>query len=93
MKKAKKALSKDNAVDFTPNSLKILEKRYLLKDQNGVVAETVEGMFERIAKVVASPDAQYGYEEKSQIEFYNLISFSSHPIYLYFLCQNISSQI
>ncbi|PIP24302.1 MAG: ribonucleotide reductase, partial [Candidatus Nealsonbacteria bacterium CG23_combo_of_CG06-09_8_20_14_all_37_18] len=74
MKKAKKALSKDNAVDFTPNSLKILEKRYLLKDQNGVVAETVEGMFERIAKVVASPDAQYGYEEKSQIEFYNLIS-------------------
>ena len=74
MKKAKKALSKNNAVDFTPNSLKILEKRYLLKDQNGVVAETVEGMFERIAKVVASPDAQYGYEEKSQIEFYNLIS-------------------
>ena len=74
MKNEKKALSKNNAISFTPNSLKILEKRYLLKDPNGVVAETLEGMFERIAKVVAAPDAQYGYEEKSQIEFYNLIS-------------------
>lgn len=74
MKKAKNTLGKNSVIDFTPNSLKILEKRYLLKDQNGVVAETVEGMFERIAKVIAAPDEVYGYEEKSQIDFYNLIS-------------------
>jgi ribonucleoside-diphosphate reductase alpha chain len=74
MAKVKKALAKNSAISFSPNSVKILEKRYLLKDQNGVVAETVEGMFDRIAKVVAAPDALYGYEAKSAIDFYNLIS-------------------
>ncbi len=74
MKQAKEALVKNSVVDFSPNSRKILEKRYLLKDENGVVAETVEGMFTRVANVVAAPDAVYGYEEESQIQFYNLIS-------------------
>ena len=74
MKNAKNAPVKCDVVDFSPNSLKILEKRYLLKDENGVVAETIEGMFDRIARVVAAPDAEYGYEEESQIKFYNLIA-------------------
>jgi len=74
MKQAKKELVKNSVIDFSPNSRKILEKRYLLKNENGVVAETIEGMFTRIANVVAAPDAIYGYEEESQVQFYNLIS-------------------
>ncbi len=74
MKKAKKALVKNSAIEFSPNSQKILEKRYLLKDEKGAVAETIEGMFTRIASVVAAPDAKYGREEQSQVDFYNLIS-------------------
>lgn len=74
MKQAKRTLVKNSVIDFSPNSQKILEKRYLLKDEKGVVAETIEGMFTRIANVVAAPDAVYGYEEESQVQFYNLIS-------------------
>lgn len=74
MEKPIKSLVKNSSINFTPNSLKILEKRYLLKDEKGVVAETIEGMFTRIANVVAAPDAKYGGEEESQIKFYNLIS-------------------
>lgn len=72
--KAKKKLAKNSVINFSPNSLKILEKRYLRKDENGNVIETVEEMFDRIAKVIAEPDEPYGYADISRIEFYNLLS-------------------
>ncbi|MFH1295580.1 MAG: adenosylcobalamin-dependent ribonucleoside-diphosphate reductase [bacterium] len=74
MRKTRGVPVKKSVVEFSPNSVKILEKRYLLKDENGVVAETLEGMFTRIANVVAAPDARYGDEERSQALFYNLIA-------------------
>lgn len=67
-------LEKNHYLEFSENSKKILEKRYLRKDANGIPAETIEGMFERIAKVVAEPDRTYRNVEATEIEFYNLLS-------------------
>ena len=55
---------------------RILPARYLLKDEEGNVVETVEEMFERVAKNVAQPDKEYDdvdYEE-SWKEFYDMMT-------------------
>jgi len=69
-----KRLEKNKNIKFTDNSRKILEKRYLRKNEDGVVAETPEEMFERIARVVSEPDRPYKDAESTKIEFYNLLS-------------------
>src|SRR3989339_2001190 len=74
MQKRTRVPVRNRELTFSPNSLKILEKRYLLKDEKGVVAETLEGMFERVAQTVAAPDGAFGYREASEIDFYNLLS-------------------
>jgi ribonucleoside-diphosphate reductase alpha chain len=38
------------------NALKVLEKRYLSKDENGKLTETVEGMFDRVADAISKVD-------------------------------------
>lgn len=65
---------KNDSIVLSDNSRIILEKRYLRKNADGTLAETVEGMFERIASVVAQPDAPYRDVKTTQIEFYNLLS-------------------
>ncbi|RLI06025.1 ribonucleotide-diphosphate reductase subunit alpha [Candidatus Bathyarchaeota archaeon] len=63
-------------MDLSPNALKVLEKRYLKKDENGLVIETPQEMFLRVALNVASVDKLYGKTdeevEKTAEEFYNL---------------------
>jgi ribonucleoside-diphosphate reductase alpha chain len=46
-------------VKITENARKVLEKRYLAKDENGKPIETVEEMFERVAKTIAEVDLIY----------------------------------
>ncbi|MBN1780290.1 vitamin B12-dependent ribonucleotide reductase [bacterium] len=46
-------------IQLTDNAKKVLEKRYLKKDQDGRVTETPEQMFRRVARHVASADAVY----------------------------------
>ena len=41
------------------NALTVLEKRYLAKDEEGNVVETVEEMFRRVADTIAAVDAKY----------------------------------
>jgi ribonucleoside-diphosphate reductase alpha chain len=41
------------------NAMKVLEKRYLAKDEHGNVTEDVEGLFRRVARAVAQADALY----------------------------------
>jgi ribonucleoside-diphosphate reductase alpha chain len=43
--------------EINENAQKVLEKRYLARDENGEVTETIEGMFRRVASAVASADA------------------------------------
>jgi len=65
-------------IELTPNSMKVLERRYLKKDEGGKVIETPEELFFRVAKVVAEPDKNYGATdlevEKSVEEFYRMMA-------------------
>lgn len=56
-------------MNLSENAVKVLEKRYLAKDENGKLLEDPEGMFRRVAKAVAAADAQYvSAEELEAIE-------------------------
>jgi len=46
-------------MNLSSNAIKVLEKRYLAKDENGKLLEDPEGMFRRVAKAVAQADAPY----------------------------------
>jgi ribonucleoside-diphosphate reductase alpha chain len=63
---------------LSPNSTKVLEKRYLKKDEEGNVTENPESLFKRVAQSVADADIQYGKapEEisKHADEFYRTLS-------------------
>lgn len=67
-------VEKNTKITFSENAAKILEKRYLRKQPDGTPAETVEGMFERIANVVAEPDIAYRDVKTTELEFFNLLS-------------------
>ena len=56
-------------LDLSPNQLKVMRNRYLLKDQDGKVIETPSGLFHRVARVLAKG-------EKKQVEndFYEVMS-------------------
>lgn len=56
----------------TKNAIQILEDRYLLRDNKGDIIETVDEMFRRVAKFVASAE---GHDcQLWETRFYNLIS-------------------
>lgn len=50
-------------MELSNNARVVLEKRYLIRDEHGNPVETVDELFERVAKAVAQPDFQYGGEE------------------------------
>ncbi len=54
------ASSREREIPLSENAQTVLRKRYLLRDRSGEPAETPAQMFWRVAKVVASPDAEYG---------------------------------
>ena len=60
------------------NALKVIEKRYLLKDRNRMPIETTEDMFRRVAHHIAKGDALYGAKfddiEKTEKEFYEMMA-------------------
>ena len=49
-----------NAVQLSPNAITVLEKRYLIKDDNGKPVEGSADLFWRVARTIAAPDAKYG---------------------------------
>ena len=57
-----------HGLHLTPNAFKVLEKRYLRKNEDGKIVETPEELFMRIACHIASADSAYGKtsEEVSQ---------------------------
>ncbi|MDI6890327.1 MAG: adenosylcobalamin-dependent ribonucleoside-diphosphate reductase [Thermodesulfovibrionales bacterium] len=62
-------------MNLTENALKVLQQRYLLKDEGGKVIETPEGMFKRVAKAIAAAESLYGSSpEEWEERFYNLMS-------------------
>jgi ribonucleoside-diphosphate reductase alpha chain len=53
-------LETEEAISLTENALLVLRKRILARDANGLVSETPEAMFQRVARSIASADLQYG---------------------------------
>ena len=60
---------------ITENAMAVLKQRYLIKDEQGKPVETVDGMFRRVAKAVASADAAFGGDvQDSENRFYDLMT-------------------
>ncbi len=63
---------------FTANAKTVLERRYLAKDQDGKVTETIDELFHRVASAIAEADAAYGStgDEIKELEgqFYDMIT-------------------
>jgi ribonucleoside-diphosphate reductase alpha chain len=55
--------SLSQTINLGPNALKVLEKRYLKKNEEGRVTETAEDLFRRVADTVASAELIYGKSE------------------------------
>ncbi len=64
-------------INLTENALRVLKARYLKKDKQGQVIETVEEMFHRVARTIAS--AELLYDPKADVkareeEFYQVMA-------------------
>jgi ribonucleoside-diphosphate reductase alpha chain len=68
--------SKD--IELSENSIKVLERRYLKKDNQGNVVESPGDLFRRVARAIAEPERKFGAspEELKAIEetFYTMMS-------------------
>lgn len=59
------------------NAMTVLERRYLIKDENNQPVETVEGLFLRVAGAIAQMDKIYDKDadvEKTQQEFFDMMT-------------------
>ncbi|MDE8734762.1 vitamin B12-dependent ribonucleotide reductase [Eubacteriales bacterium DFI.9.88] len=59
------------------NAETVLKQRYLIKDENGNPVETVDGMFHRVAKAIASADAlhdEHADTDKTESIFYDMMT-------------------
>ncbi|KAF0144809.1 MAG: ribonucleoside-diphosphate reductase alpha chain [Nitrospirae bacterium] len=67
-----------NGLSFTPNALKVLEKRYLKKNEEGKIVETPHELFKRVARSIASADLHYGGSEADAealgVSFYDMMT-------------------
>lgn len=64
-------------MNLSDNAIKVLEKRYLAKDENGKLLEDVEGMFKRVAKTVSAADTSYCSKKELEAleqEFFDMMS-------------------
>lgn len=62
-------------LSLSENSLKILERRYLAKNEKRELIETPEEMFRRVASNIASAEALYGGDvAKMETEFYEIMT-------------------
>ncbi|WP_292343245.1 adenosylcobalamin-dependent ribonucleoside-diphosphate reductase, partial [Methanohalophilus sp. DAL1] len=67
----------DKAIEskLSANGKTLLEKRYLLRNAKGKVAEKPDELFSRVAKAIAGVDSSYGYSvEKTEDNFYQVMA-------------------
>lgn len=74
---AKKLIGVEDELKLGLNALRVLKRRYLLKDNEGRAIETPAQLFRRVALVVAGVDAEYDRQtdvKKTEEEFYQLMT-------------------
>src|SRR3989442_15600026 len=59
------ASTRKGTLDLSPNAITVLERRYLVKDDQGRPVEKPEDLFWRVARTVAEPDGRYGASDKA----------------------------
>jgi len=68
----------DKKLQLTENAIKVLERRYLIKDDNGKPIETPTELFQRVAAHIADADRNYGATEEivedTATRFYNAMT-------------------
>ena len=52
-------------LDLSANALTVLERRYLVKDDQGKPVERPEDLFWRVARTIAAPDRAYGASDRA----------------------------
>ena len=75
--RAPKPVVPEQGLVITENAIRVLEKRYLKKDQDGSPVETPEEMFWRVATNIAEADALYDPEAdtgETALEFYRMMT-------------------
>jgi ribonucleoside-diphosphate reductase alpha chain len=63
-------------MNLSENAVKVLEKRYLSKDETGKLLENPEDMFKRVAKAIAAADEKYVSPsdlKKTEDEFFDMM--------------------
>ncbi|MFH8132421.1 MAG: ribonucleotide reductase N-terminal alpha domain-containing protein, partial [Candidatus Aenigmatarchaeota archaeon] len=71
IRRAKALLGVQDDLKLPLNSIIVLEKRYLRKDENGRVIETPRQMFQRVAHAIAEVEKNYGKSEQEIQELEN----------------------
>lgn len=64
-------------MEFTPNAIKVLERRYLARDEKGHIIETPQQMLTRVAEAVAKADKIYDKNadiDATAMEFYDMMA-------------------
>ncbi|MEK6699527.1 MAG: vitamin B12-dependent ribonucleotide reductase [Nitrospirota bacterium] len=78
MKSTASATVSGKGLALSENSLKVLEKRYLKRNEDGTVVETAVDMFTRVARTIAEADKAYGRSdadvERTATEFYRMMT-------------------
>jgi ribonucleoside-diphosphate reductase alpha chain len=57
--------SRNTTLALSANALTVLERRYLIKDDQGRPTESAEDLFWRVARTVAEPERRYGASDKA----------------------------
>jgi len=78
VRELKQFLGVTDELKLPVNAIQVLKKRYLLKDDDGNLAESTAGFFQRVARAVAAAEGSvFGSPEKSLLledEFYALMT-------------------
>ncbi|MCX6695868.1 MAG: ATP cone domain-containing protein, partial [Candidatus Altiarchaeota archaeon] len=77
IREAKSLLGVDDDVKLSMNAIKVLERRYLIKDECGKDTETPKQLFQRVARNIAQADTLYDKNadlKRNEKEFYNLMA-------------------
>ncbi|MDI6655274.1 MAG: vitamin B12-dependent ribonucleotide reductase, partial [Candidatus Hydrothermarchaeota archaeon] len=74
VREAKKFLGVTDELKLGVNAARVLERRYLLKNEKGEIIETPAQMFRRVALAVANVDLLYNKKAKTEEEFYSIMA-------------------